>query len=73
MKGKPGNLYHLRYQVENSDEYIIVATTRPETMLGDSGVAKLPSEDEQLLSLISKNLILPIVGTGKLNFYQLNI
>ena len=57
---KPGNLYHLRYQVENSDEYIIVATTRPETMLGDSGVAVHP-EDERYCHLIGKNLILPIV------------
>lgn len=56
---KPGNLYHLRYQVENSDEYIIVATTRPETMLGDSGVAVHP-EDERYCHLIGKNLILPI-------------
>ena len=57
---KPGNLYYLRYQVENSDEYIIVATTRPETMLGDSGVAVHP-EDERYCHLIGKNLILPIV------------
>ena len=57
---KPENLYHLRYQMENSDEYIIVATTRPETMLGDSGVAVHP-EDERYCHLIGKNLILPIV------------
>ena len=46
--------------MENSDEYIIVATTRPETMLGDSGVAVHP-EDERYCHLIGKNLILPIV------------
>ena len=58
---KPGNLYHLRYQVEDSDEYVIVATTRPETMLGDSGVAVHP-EDKRYCHLIGKNLILPLVN-----------
>ena len=58
---KPGNLYHLRYQVEDSDEYVIVATTRPETMLGDSGVAVHP-EDNRYCHLIGKNLILPLVN-----------
>ncbi len=58
---KPGHLYHLRYQVEGSDEFVEIATTRPETMLGDTGVAVHP-EDERYTHLIGKNLILPIVG-----------
>lgn len=58
---KPGHLYHLRYQVEGSDEFVEIATTRPETMLGDTGVAVHP-EDERYTHLIGKKLILPIVG-----------
>lgn len=58
---KQGHLYHLRYQVEGSDEFVEIATTRPETMLGDTGVAVHP-EDERYTHLIGKNLILPIVG-----------
>ena len=58
---KPGHLYHLRYQVEGSDEFVEIATTRPETMLGDTGVAVHP-EDERYTHLVGKNLILPIVG-----------
>lgn len=59
---KPGNLYHVRYPVEGSqDEFITVATTRPETILGDSGVAVHP-DDTRYKHLIGKNLILPIVG-----------
>lgn len=57
----PGNLYHLRYQVEDTDDYVEIATTRPETMLGDTGVAVHP-EDERYAHLVGKNLILPIVG-----------
>lgn len=56
-----GHLYHLRYQVEGTDEYVQIATTRPETMLGDSGVAVHP-EDERYIGLVGKNLILPLVG-----------
>ncbi len=58
---KPGNLWHIRYQVKDSDEYIIVATTRPETMLGDTGVAVHP-DDERYKHLIGKTVILPLVG-----------
>ncbi|QJW45897.1 valine--tRNA ligase [bacterium BFN5] len=58
---KPGNLFHVRYQVEDSDEYVTVATTRPETILGDTGVAVHP-DDARYKKLIGKNLILPIVG-----------
>ncbi len=56
-----GHLWHIRYQVKDSDEYITVATTRPETMLGDSGVAVNP-EDERYTHLIGKTCILPLVG-----------
>ena len=53
--------WHLKYQIEGSDEYLVVATTRPETMLGDTAVAVNP-EDERYKHLIGKNVILPIVG-----------
>jgi valyl-tRNA synthetase len=56
-----GHLYHLRYQIEGTDEYVEIATTRPETMLGDSGVAVHPT-DERYTNLIGKNLILPILN-----------
>lgn len=59
---KPGNLYHVRYLVEGTqEEYVTVATTRPETILGDSGVAVHP-EDARYKHLIGKYLILPLVG-----------
>ncbi|MBQ6712718.1 MAG: valine--tRNA ligase, partial [Selenomonadales bacterium] len=60
-ENQPGHLYHLRYFVEDSEESLIIATTRPETMLGDSAVAVHP-EDERYTHLIGKHLILPIVG-----------
>ena len=56
-----GHLWHLRYPVENSDEFIIVATTRPETMLGDTAVAVNPS-DKRYTALVGKNVVLPLVG-----------
>ncbi|MGG1599609.1 valine--tRNA ligase [Paenibacillus naphthalenovorans] len=56
-----GALYHLKYPVKDSDEYIVVATTRPETMLGDTAVAVHP-EDERYKHLIGKTLVLPIIG-----------
>jgi valyl-tRNA synthetase len=52
---------HLRYPIEGSDEYIVVATTRPETMLGDTGVAVHP-ENDKLKHLIGKLVRLPLVG-----------
>ena len=58
---KDGSFWHLRYPVKDSDEYVIVATTRPETMLGDSAVAVHP-EDERYAHLVGKTLILPLVG-----------
>ena len=56
-----GNLWYLRYPVENSDEFLVVATTRPETMLGDTGVAVNPN-DERYKRFVGKNVILPIVN-----------
>ncbi len=54
-----GSLYHIRYPVEGSDQVLVVATTRPETLLGDSAVAVHP-EDERYKSLIGKNVLLPL-------------
>jgi len=56
-----GKMWHLRYPIEGSSETITVATTRPETMLGDVAVAVHP-EDERYKHLIGKHVILPIVG-----------
>lgn len=58
-KDVDGNLWHLRYPLSEGDEYIEVATTRPETMLGDTAVAVNP-HDERYQHLIGKTLILPI-------------
>ncbi|EGW38409.1 valyl-tRNA synthetase [Desulfosporosinus sp. OT] len=57
---REGHLYHLSYPVKDSDEALIVATTRPETMLGDTAVAVHP-DDERYSHLIGKTLILPLV------------
>jgi len=56
-----GYLWYLRYPIEGSDEFIVVATTRPETMLGDVAVAVHP-ENEKLKHLIGKTAVLPLVG-----------
>src|SRR5712671_2994783 len=56
-----GHLWHIKYPVEGGDEFITVATTRPETMLGDVAVAVHP-ENERLRHLIGKTAILPLVG-----------
>ncbi len=57
-----GHLWHLRYPIKGEEErFIIVATTRPETMLGDSGIAVHP-EDERYRDLVGKTAILPLVG-----------
>ncbi|WP_420565516.1 valine--tRNA ligase [Thalassobaculum sp.] len=57
-----GNLWHFRYPLENDpDKFIIVATTRPETMLGDTAIAVHP-EDERYKDLIGTYAILPLVG-----------
>ncbi|MFK5927345.1 MAG: valine--tRNA ligase [Desulfuromusa sp.] len=57
---KHGNLWHLRYPVKGTDKFLIVATTRPETMLGDTAVAVHP-EDERYQDLIGKNVLLPLM------------
>ena len=60
-KDMPGSFWHIRYPIEDSDEEFIIATTRPETMLGDSGVAVHP-DDERYAHLVGKNATLPLVG-----------
>ncbi|WAW15214.1 valine--tRNA ligase [Peptostreptococcus equinus] len=56
-----GNFWHIKYLIKDSDEYLEIATTRPETMLGDSGIAVHP-EDERYSHLVGKYAILPLVG-----------
>lgn len=56
-----GHLWHIKYPIENSDEFIVVATTRPETMLGDTAVAVNP-KDERYKDLVGKNCIVPIAN-----------
>lgn len=60
-KEEATHLWHIKYQVKDSDEYLVVATTRPETMLGDTAVAVSP-KDERLKHLIGKTCILPIMN-----------
>ncbi len=61
-KETQGNLYHFRYPLkDNPSQFVVVATTRPETMLGDTGVAVNPN-DERYKNLIGKTLILPLVN-----------
>jgi valyl-tRNA synthetase len=57
----PGKLWYIRYPLADGDGYITVATTRPETMLGDTGIAVHP-EDERYRHLVGKEAILPVVG-----------
>jgi len=56
-----GNLWHFKYPIKDTSDYIIVATTRPETMLGDTGIAVNP-KDKRYKKLIGKSVILPLVG-----------
>ncbi len=58
---QPGSFWHIRYPVEGSDEYVTIATTRPETLLGDTAVAVHP-DDERYTHLVGRMLILPLVG-----------
>ncbi len=60
-KDMDGNFWHIRYPVKDSDEFVYLATTRPETLLGDTAVAVNP-KDERYAHLIGKTLILPLVG-----------
>ena len=62
QKEVKGHYWHFKYPIEGRDgEYVTVATTRPETMLGDTGIAVHP-EDERYKDLVGKYCILPIVG-----------
>ncbi len=58
---KAGHFWHIRYPIVGTDEYIEVATTRPETMLGDTAIAVNP-DDERYKDLVGKNVILPLVN-----------
>ena len=59
---KPGHLWHIRYPIQGEKgRYVVVATTRPETMLGDTGVAVNPN-DERYQDIVGKKCILPLVG-----------
>ena len=58
---KNGKLWHFRYPITGTDDYLVVATTRPETMLGDTAVAVHP-EDERYKNSIGKTVTLPLVG-----------
>ena len=58
---KPGHLWHIRYPLADGDGEVIVATTRPETMLGDSGVCVNPN-DERYTHIVGKKVILPLVN-----------
>ena len=60
-KETKGNLWHFKYPIKDSKKFIIVATTRPETMLGDTGIAVNPN-DISYINLIGKSVILPIVN-----------
>ena len=61
-KEEPSHLWHIRYKITGTDDkYIIVATTRPETMLGDTAVAVHP-DDERYKDLVGKTCILPIMN-----------
>ncbi|MBD3276469.1 MAG: valine--tRNA ligase, partial [Candidatus Marinimicrobia bacterium] len=60
-ENKQGHLWHMRYPLKDSDEYIVVATTRPETMLGDTGVAVNP-EDDRYRDMVGKTVILPLLN-----------
>ncbi len=56
-----GNLWHIKYPIEDSDRFIVVATTRPETMLGDTAVAVHP-DDARYRGLVGKMAVLPLTG-----------
>ncbi|MBN2009242.1 valine--tRNA ligase [candidate division KSB1 bacterium] len=58
---REGKLWHIKYPIKDSDQYVIVATTRPETMLGDTAVAVNPS-DKRYTKLVGKTIILPIMN-----------
>lgn len=57
---KKGHLWHMRYPIKGQERYVVVATTRPETMLGDTAVAVHP-EDERYRDLIGQSVVLPLL------------
>lgn len=61
FKDLKSHFWHLRYKIEGTDEYLELATTRPETILGDTAVAVNPN-DERYRHLVGKNVILPILN-----------
>jgi valyl-tRNA synthetase len=58
---RQGNLWHIKYPVVGTNEFVVVATTRPETMLGDTAVAVNP-HDERYTYLVGKNVLLPLMN-----------
>lgn len=60
-KEEASHIWHIKYPIKDSNEYLVVATTRPETMLGDTGVAVNP-KDDRFKHLIGKKCILPIMN-----------
>src|SRR5713226_2411621 len=60
-EGRQGHLWHIKYPVVGSQEFLVVATTRPETMLGDTAVAVSP-EDERYVHLVGKKALLPLMN-----------
>lgn len=61
FKEVKGSFWHIKYQIEDTNDYIEIATTRPETMLGDTAVAVNP-KDKRYTHLVGKNVILPILN-----------
>ena len=61
FKEVPSHFWHIRYQIEGTDDYLELATTRPETLLGDTAVAVNPN-DERYKHLVGKNVILPLLN-----------
>ena len=60
-ENEKSNLWHIKYPIKDSAQYIVVATTRPETMLGDTAVAVNPNDD-RYINLVGKTIILPLSG-----------
>ena len=54
-----GHFWHIKYPIKDSDEYVVIATTRPETMLGDTAIAIAP-DDDRYKNLVGKSVILPL-------------
>ena len=60
-KEQDGAFWHIKYPIENSDDYVVIATTRPETLMGDTALAVHP-DDERYKNLVGKNVILPLMN-----------